>query len=89
MNDLIEMLESPAFIGPAAVRLLVAYECSLVVLRSVEPNRNDTAKVLAGLTAAITGNLSAVRRVHGAHVAEAMLRQVAADTGLDLARGRK
>lgn len=90
MSDLIEKLESPEVIRPAIIRLQMCYRGALAALQAWQlSGPDDTAKALACMTAAITGNLSAVRKIHGAQVAEAMLRQVTADTGLDLTRGRK
>lgn len=90
MSDLIEKLESPEVIRPAIIRLHMCYRGALASLHAWEQIGPDaSAKALACMTAAVTGNLSAVRKVHGAHVAEAMLRQIAADAGLTITWRKK
>lgn len=99
MTDLTDLLDDPEVIAStierfqrtydAALKCLVSWQVADSALDIRDQRSLVTAKAVAALTASITGNLSAVRKVHGAHVAEAMLRQIAADAGLTITWRKK
>lgn len=102
MTDIRAKLGDPHALALAATRLDEGYRGMLNSLRTTQDadvalackgapaaERRMTERLLACTTAAMTGNLSAVRKQLGARIAEAMLRQIAADAGLDINRRGK